>query len=177
MQYRRTKLPGATYFFTVNLAERDQTHLASHIDALRTVVRTVRHHHPFQTVAWVVLPEHTHTIWTLPEGDADYSNRWSQIKGSFSRALPAGERVSASRRSKRERGIWQRRFWEHLIRDDCDLNRLVDYIHYNPVKHGYVERVADWPYSSFHHYVAKGWLEPGWGCGMTFEGDFGERGC
>jgi len=106
--------------------------------------------------AAIVLPDHLHCIWTLPDGDGDFSTQWHGIKCRFSRAIPGGERLSSRRLSKGERGIWQRRFWEHAIRDETDLARHVNYIHYNPVKHGHVRCVADWPYSSFRRYVAAG---------------------
>jgi putative transposase len=175
MKYRRALLGGATYFFTVNLADRGSRVLIEHIDDLRDAVRAVRLAHPFEIVAWVVLPEHMHAVWSLPPGDSDYSMRWNQIKGGFSRHIPTGERVSKSRIDKGERGIWQRRFWEHLIRDDDDLSRHVDYVHYNPVKHGYVRHAIDWPFSSFHRLVERGWLQADWGCGCTPDGDYGER--
>jgi putative transposase len=174
MRYRRVTIDGATYFFTVNLADREATLLTSHIDDLRLAVREVRRRHPFRIVAWVVLPEHMHAVWSLPPGDAGYAMRWNQIKGRFSRQLAKGERLTSSRTDKRERGIWQRRYWEHWIRDEQDLQRHVDYIHYNPVKHGLVERAADWPYSSFHQFVRRGWLCVDWGCSGDFEGSFGE---
>ncbi len=110
----------------------------------------------------VVLPDHFHAVWALPEGDADYAIRMALIKAAFSRNLPKVERIRESRERKRERGIWQRRYWEHQIRDEADLQAHVDYIHYNPVKHGHAERVVDWPYSSFHRYVRLGWLPEGW---------------
>ena len=176
MRYRRVLIGGATYFFTVNLADRRRRMLVEHVDQLREAVRTVRAAHPFEIVAWVTLPEHVHAVWTLPPGDSDYSVRWNQIKGGFSRRIPRGERITAARASKRERGIWQRRFWEHLIRDEEDLARHVDYVHFNPVKHGLVSRAADWPYSSFHVFVRRGWLSPDWGCKDAFDGEFGERG-
>jgi putative transposase len=110
----------------------------------------------------VILPDHLHTIWTLPDGDHDFSQRWRQIKSAFSREIAKEERISQSRLRKQERGIWQRRFWEHVIRDEEDFNRHVDYIHINPVKHGYIQKVADWPYSSFHQYVRLGILPVDW---------------
>jgi putative transposase len=117
--------------------------------------------------AIVILPDHLHCIWTLSEGDDDFSTRWRQIKAAFSRQLPKTERHSQSRLNKGERGIWQRRFWEHAIRGDADYQRHVDYIHYNPVKHGYVTRVVDWPYSSFHRFVRLGVYPSGWaGAGL-----------
>jgi putative transposase len=174
MRYRRALVGGATYFFTVNLADRRCRLLVEHIDELREAVREVKQAHPFEVVAWVVLPEHMHAIWSLPPGDSDYSMRWNQIKGGFSRRIPKGDRVSKSRIGKRERGIWQRRFWEHLIRNDEDLGRHVDYTHYNPVKHGYVQRAIDWPFSSFHRFVGREWRSADWGCSNDFDGDYGE---
>ncbi len=163
MYYRRTHTAGATYFFTVNLADRKQPLLLDHADMLKKIITNVRANHPFEINAIVVLPEHLHCIWTMPVDDGDYSKRWSLIKSNFSRALPKGERISNSRVSKRERGIWQRRFWEHQIRNDADYRRHVDYIHINPVKHGYVHQVKDWPHSSFHRYVRQGLLPSDWG--------------
>jgi putative transposase len=154
--YRRYRLPGGTFFFTVNLADRRRTLVTDHIDTLRTAFRDVRRAHPFTIHAVVVLPEHIHCLWELPTVDSDYSTRWRQIKSAFSKALPTVERISASRASKKERGIWQRRFWEHTVRNDADFAVRFDYIHYNPVKHGWVKRVRDWPYSSFHRYVQLG---------------------
>ena len=174
--YRRAHLPGATYFFTVNLADRRQRLLTEHVNALRAAFRLARVRHPFAIDAIVILPDHLHTIWTLPDGDADFPTRWRLIKSYFSRALPATETVSVSRTLKAERGIWQRRFWEHAIRDEDDLERHVDYIHFNPVKHGYVAHVREWPHSSFHQYVARGDLPPDWGGDMReIRGEFGER--
>lgn len=115
--------------------------------------------------AVVVLPDHLHCIWTLPEGDADYSIRWSLIKATFSRSLARGERRSVSRMKRGERGIWQRRFWEHCLRDENYYVRHVDYIHWNPVKHGHVQHVTEWAYSSFHRYVARGVYALDWGGG------------
>ena len=135
MRYGRTDVAGGTYFFTVNLDDRSSCLLVEHIDDLRAAVSTVKQRHPFEIVAWVVLPEHMHAIWTLPDGDRDFSTRRSLIKSGFSRAIANGEVVSASRAGKRERGIWQRRFWKHWIRNEIDLQRHVDYVHINPVKH------------------------------------------
>ncbi|MBI4964085.1 MAG: transposase [Desulfomonile tiedjei] len=163
-EYRRAWLPGGTWFFTVNLAERlGNRLLVERIDLLRAAFRSVRLRLPFQLEAVVVLPDHLHCIWTLPPEDTDFSSRWSLIKGQFSRAIDKGERISQSRSQRGERGIWQRRFWEHLIRDDEDFNRHVDYIHWNPVKHGWVRRVGDWPHSSFHDYVRRGLYPEDWG--------------
>ena len=110
----------------------------------------------------VVLPDHLHVIWTLPPGDADYPLRWALIKSAFSRSLPKTEFIRDSRLAKRERGIWQRRYWEHQIKDEADLQAHVDYLHFNLVKHGYVRCVADWPFSSFHRYVRQGLLPADW---------------
>ena len=160
--YRRYRIEGGTYFFTVNLAERNRTLLTEHIGILREAFREVKEAHPFKIDAIVILPDHLHTIWTLPNGDHDFSQRWRQIKSAFSREIAKEERISQSRLRKQERGIWQRRFWEHVVRDKEDFNRHVDYIHINPVKHGYVKKVADWPYSSFHQYVRLGILPVDW---------------
>jgi len=162
--YRRAHVPGATWFFTVNLAQRKGNRLlVERIDALRAAFETVRARHPFRMDAVAILPEHLHCILTLPPGDADFSTRWGLIKGCFSRAVEKGERISPSRAKRGERGIWQRRFWEHLIRDQEDFNRHADYVHWNPVKHGWVRRVADWPHSSFHEYVRQGIYPEDWG--------------
>lgn len=112
----------------------------------------------------VVLPEHLHCIWTLPDGDGDYKTRWALIKARFSRGIVVGEQRSASRIKRGERGIWQRRFWEHLIRDELDYAGHVDYIHRNPVKHGWAKRVGDWPNSTFHAYVRRGLYPTDWAC-------------
>ncbi len=127
--------------------------LTDHVESLRAAFRATRRHHPFTIDAIVVLPDHIHAIWTLPVGDADFATRWQLIKAGFSRGLAHHDQVSPSRSRKRERGIWQRRYWEHTLRDDADFARHADYIHFNPVKHGHVARVRDWPYSSFHRMV------------------------
>ena len=160
--YRRNRVPGGTYFFTVNLLERRECLLVEYIDALRDAVRQVRAQRPFHIDAWAVLPDHTHCVWTLPPGDVDYSARWKAIKIAFAKTLPRTERLSAVRERKGERGIWQRRFWEHTIRDERDYAAHVDYVHINPVKHGLVRRVADWPYSSFHRFVDEGIYPHDW---------------
>ena len=150
--YRRNFIAGGSFFFTVNLAERRLRLLTQHIDELRSAFRETRRQHPFTIDAIVVLPDHLHTVWTLPEGDADFATRWRLIKSAFSRSLPTGERISDSRAAKGERGVWQRRYWEHTIRDENDFAGHVDYVHINPVKHGLVTRVRDWPHSSFHRH-------------------------
>lgn len=173
-RYRRIHLKGGTYFFTVSLADRSQDLLVRHVDRLRSVYAEVKHQHPFETIAICVLPNHLHVVWSLPEDDLDFPLRWNLIKGGFSRGLPAAPRTP-SKIAKREKGIWQRRYWEHTIRNDGDLARHVDYIHFNPVKHGLVSRVRDWPHSSFHGYVDRGDLSLDWGGDMReIRGTFGE---
>ena len=174
--YRRNFIPGGSYFFTVNLADRHQQLLTAHIDRLRAGFRYARMRHPFAITAIVVLPDHLHAIWTLPEGDADFAMRWRLIKSAFSRALPNGEAVSQSRFDRGERGIWQRRYWEHTLRDENDFARHVDYIHFNPVKHGLAKRVRDWPHSSFHRMVRRGVYPEDWAGDVSAESvEFGER--
>ncbi len=163
MQYRRVFIEGGMVFFTVNLANRRADSLVRHVDVLRAAFAHTRKRHPFEIVAIVILPEHLHTIWQMPPHDADYAVRWSLIKSRFSRQLPATEHIGVSRLKKGERGIWQRRYWEHQIRDETDLQRHMDYIHYNPVKHGYVANAVDWPYSSLHRYIRQGQLPTYWG--------------
>ena len=161
--YTRARMPGATYFFTVNLAKRhDNNLLTKHVDALRAAIRATKKAHPFLIEAIVILPDHLHCIWRLPTNDDNYPMRWRLIKASFSRMLPREERISASRMQKGERGIWQRRYWEHVIRDEQDFRNHLDYIHYNPVKHGHVKTAIDWPYSSFHRYLARGQYPTNW---------------
>lgn len=174
--YRRNFLPGACYFFTVNLADRRSRLLTKNIGALRSAFREARARHPFTIDAIVVLPDHLHAVWTLPEEDADFPLRWRLIKSTFSRSLPRTEVVSPSRMEKSEQGIWQRRYWEHTLRDEADAARHIDYIHFNPVKHGHVTRVVDWPYSSFHRMVKLGICPPDWAGDADESGArFGER--
>src|ERR1700737_2461263 len=154
-QYVRAKIKGSLFFFTVVLADRSSCLLSDEIDRLRLIYQTVQQRRPYETIA-------------------DFSTRWSNIKSGFSRGLNPMPR-SASKLGKREKGIWQRRYWEQAIRDDADLERHVNYIHFNPVKHGHVSQVSDWPYSSFHRYVAHGMLPPDWGGGADeIIGTFGE---
>jgi len=161
-RYTRARIPGGTFFFTVALLERRRRLLTTHVEALRAAFGEVRCRHPFTIDAIMVLPDHFHTAWTLPPGDSDFSTRMRLIKSTFNRAIPATECLSDARRARGERGIWQRRFWEHAIRDEDDLRRHVDYIHYNPVKHGHVRLVRDWPHSSFHRYVEAGIYPSDW---------------
>jgi putative transposase len=174
--YRRNFIPGGSFFFTVNLADRRLSLLTKHVEALRMAFREIRRHHPFTIDAIVVLPDHLHTIWTLPDSDADFATRWRLIKSTFSRSIPVGEHISASRADRGERNVWQRRYWEHSIRDENDFARHVDYIHINPVKHGLVSRVGNWPHSSFHRMVELGIYPEDWaGDAADGAGDFGER--
>jgi putative transposase len=156
--YRRARIPGGTYFFTVNLLDRQSQLLVKHIDLFRRAVRETLARHPFHIDAWVVLPDHTHCVWTLPPGDENYSQRWRSIKHHLSRHLHEIEAVS----SVRERGIWQKRFWEHTIRDDTDHEAHINYCYINPVKHGWVVHARDWPYSTFHRDVRAGLYPLDW---------------
>ena len=176
MRYRRAKTAGGTYFFTVNLADRSSSLLVEHVTELRQVVRTVKQRHPFDILAWVDLPEHMHAVWTLPPDDDDFSTRWMLIKTGFSRSIQRGESIAASRLRKGERGIWQRRFWEHQIRDENDLARHIDYVHINPVKHGHAAKASDWSYSSIHRYIRNGLLASDWAADANLPDKAGERG-
>ena len=147
--YRRHYISGGTWFFTVNLQDRRSHLLTSNINQLRCAISAVKKVMPFQIDAWVVLPEHMHCIWTLPDSDADFSSRWREIKKHFTRSLSA-------------RHIWQPRFWEHTIRDVRDYCRHVDYIYINPVKHGWVQQVKSWPFSTFHRDVKSGLYPENW---------------
>lgn len=149
--YRRLLIPGGTYFFTANLVDRRDDLLTREITALRAAWRYAAQRHPFETLAAVVLPDHLHCIWRLPEGDQDFPTRWRLIKTEFSRALPKREDAALDRRP-RERAIWQRRYWEHAIRNAEDLDRHISYIHFNPVKHGHAQDADDWRYSTWHQW-------------------------
>jgi putative transposase len=174
-RYRRAKIAGGTFFFTVVLEDRAGDLLTRHVDRLRNMYASVAHRYPFRTIAICVLPDHLHAVWALPDGDVNFALRWNLIKGGFSRGLRVEGSPAQSKTRKRERGIWQRRYWEHAIRDEIDLARHVDYIHFNPVKHGYVSRVGDWPFSSFHRYVERGDLPHDWGGDVgEIPGSFGE---
>lgn len=175
VRYRRNFVPGGTYFFTVTLADRRSRILVDHVAALRMAFRATRRERPFAIDAVVVLPEHLHAIFTLPPDDSDFSGRWRRIKAHFTREVVAAG-APINRRSNGEHALWQRRFWEHTIRYETDFARHVDYIHFNPIKHGLVSRVRDWPYSSFHRYVRQGLLPEDW-AGDVNEGglEFGER--
>ncbi|MBD2180032.1 transposase [Planktothrix sp. FACHB-1355] len=166
MEYRRAKIEGGTYFFTVVTHNRRKFLCQpDNISLLRNAFRYVMEHHPFKIDAIVVLPEHIHSILTLPDGDYNFSKRWRLIKNYFTRrcAVEYKTKISKSRQNKQEQAIWQRRFWEHQIRDEKDFTNHVEYIHYNPVKHGLVSAPKDWEYSSFHRYVRDGIYDLEWG--------------
>ena len=175
VHYRRNRIPGASYFFTLTLENRSARSLVEHIQLLGDSMRKAQQRAPFRVQAIVVLPEHLHAVWTLPDGDADYAARWRAIKADFTHALikqgtPLKPRPEGGYR------LWQRRFWEHTLRDELDVERHIDYIHFNPVKHGHVARAADWPHSSFHRYVREGVYAADWGVATADGvGGFGER--
>ena len=167
MRYRRLKMEGATYFFTVVTFDRRPIFAGrAAVDLLSDAIAEIRGRYPFTVEAQVILPDHLHAMWSLPANVADYSQRWSLIKAVFSRRyartgpLPSRD---ASRRRKREQTVWQRRFWEHLVHDDEDYGTHLDYIHYNPVKHGFVLTAGEWPHSTFGEWVARGVYPGGWG--------------
>ena len=170
MQYRRIRTPGASYFFTVNLHNRNSSLLTENIELLRSSFRAVKAKHPFHIDAMVVLPEHLHTIWTLPENDSDFSSRWMLIKASFSRGIRYTKPDKL-----RDTRVWQNRFWEHLIRNEKDFANHINYIHINPVKHGYVDRAVEWKYSSIHRYIQLGMHSQDWACEPDSELVTGER--
>ncbi len=169
--YRRAHAPGGCFFFTVVTHERQPIFSnPQHVDVLRAAFQQVKAKRPFELEAVVVLPDHLHALWRLPEGDGDYSSRWREIKKAASRMIDTRTNAQG------ERPVWQRRFWEHLIRDEDDWRRHVDYIHYNPVRHGLVARPQDWAASSYRRALARGWYELGWGeaeplgiAGMDYE--------
>ncbi|WP_435016096.1 REP-associated tyrosine transposase [Tundrisphaera sp. TA3] len=174
-RYLRSRF-GRVFFFTVVTQDR-RAILTTDLGraALRAAFQAVRADHPFQIIAIVLLADHLHTVWELPERDTDYSTRWRLIKARFTRLWLESECdagwVSPSRSRKHERGVWQRRFYEHTCRDELDLKRCVDYIHINPVKHGLVGRVIDWPWSSFHRYIRLGEYPSTWGGDDAWFGD------
>lgn len=176
VRYRRNLVAGGTFFFTVTLTDRRSSVLVDQIALLRSAFNRVRGERPFVIDAIVVLPDHLHAILTLPPGDSDFPGRWKAIKAAFTRSVvQAGSNVS--RNGRGEYALWQRRFWEHTIRDERDFERCADYIHYNPVKHGLVAAPIKWPHSSLHRYVQQGLLPLDWGGGAPDNsGKFGERG-
>lgn len=159
--FRRNRVEGGTYFFTVTLQNRNSNYLTQYISELRDSFRLCKVKMPFTIDAIVVLPEHLHCIWTLPQGDSNYSERWRKIKASFTRFLLHKE-VNIYKNQSGQYNLWQRRFWEHTIQNNRDFEAHVNYIHYNPVKHGYVARARDWKYSSFHRYVREKKLSLNW---------------
>ena len=180
-EYRRARVPGGTYFFTVVTYRRQGFLTAPESrEALRDAIADVRKVLPFSVDAWVLLPDHLHCIWTLPEGDQDFSKRWGMIKAGFSKRvknhLHHESWMTASKRKHRESTLWQRRFWEHVIRDETDYRAHVDYVHFNPVKHGLTKRVCDWPFSTFHRYLERGVYTADWGGGEIagLDGEVGE---
>jgi putative transposase len=165
-QYIRARKPGGIFFFTVVTHRRRKLFYEyKNRMILLEAIRDVQSIHPFIINAWILLPEHLHCIWTLPEGDTDYSRRWGLVKAKFSAHLKTPGSP-----------VWQNRFWEHLIRNDQDFQRHLDYIHYNPVKHGLVDSPAEWPFSTFHRFVQAGLYPANWGEGVLFNPDdkFGE---
>lgn len=166
-RYRRDNTPGATWFFTVVTYKRREFLCDEPVrTALRDAINTTRLSWLFRIDAWVLLPDHMHCLWTLPEGDADFSTRWNLIKRRTSKALKdichRPEWMNASKKAHRELTFWQRRFWEHRIRDEKDFERHADYIHFNPVKHGLCSRPAEWAYSSLHRYMGQGVYPVDW---------------
>ena len=180
MRYRRSRAKGTTYFFTVVTDNRRSILCQEcNVALLREAFSDVISRHPFTIDAFVLLPEHLHCIWTLPENDNDFSNRWRQIKGHFSRNC--GDELkgdlTSGHKNKGEQAVWQRRFWEHQIRDERDFIKHVEYIHYNPVKHGLVNAPAAWPHSTFHRYVKQGIYHAEWGAGkeIAFDQNIGKE--
>jgi putative transposase len=165
-EYRRNRQPGGTFFFTVVTYKRKPIfESAAARGWLRLAFQLAIDRYPFKINAICLLPDHIHCIWTLPVADSDYSLRWSFIKSYFTHMYKQREQVHSmlneTQLRRREGGVWQRRFWEHTIRDEVDLERHIEYIHYNPVRHGLVKEVGEWKWSSFHKYVENGWYPPG----------------
>ena len=159
MRYRRAQVPGGTFFFTVVTHQRARLLCdGTNPELIDGAFEYANEGRPFRVDAFVLLPDHLHCIRTLPEGDGNFSTRWRLIKAYFSRRCK--ERLAG-----RLSGVWQPRFWEHTIRDDRDFKQHVDYIHYNPVKHGLVSSPRDWPYSTFHEYASRGLYDIDWGAG------------
>lgn len=174
MRYRRAFTPGGSFFFTVVTEKRRAIFSSPEpVALLRNAFRTVRSKRPFELDAMVVLPDHLHCVWTLPPGDADFATRWRLIKTWFTKHCDPALRLEPKLDllANRERAIWQHRYWEHLLRDEADFSRHVDYIHFNPVKHGLVSSAVEWPYSSFRRYVEMGVYPADWGSvTMDFDG-------
>ncbi len=163
MRYRRDRTPGASFFFTLVTFDRRPLFAdGANVDRLRATFARVLRDHPFRIEALVLLPDHLHCIWTLPDADADFALRWNLIKGGFTRSLPDTAKHPRPG-ERREQRVWQRRYWEHRLRDEGDFARHCDYIHWNPVKHGLVASPADWLHSTFARFVARGIYPPDWG--------------
>lgn len=174
MQYRRFYRQGSLYFFTVVTYQRRPILTNPDVmPVLKTAFKTVRQKYPFKIEALVILPDHLHTIWQMPENDADFSTRWNQIKRYVSHHCRHYDNLAktANEIKKRQSSIWQQRFWEHCIRDDEDFANCMDYIHFNPVKHGYAKAAKDWPFSTFHKYVKQGIYPEDWG-GVSQDFDY-----
>ena len=177
--YRRSLTMGGTFFFTV-VTYRRQKFLTEPFarQFLREAIMEVRKTQPFIIEAWVLLPDHLHCVWTLPKNDADFSKRWGRIKALFSKKarndLYQEKWMNKSKIKHAESTVWQRRFWEHEIRDEKDFNNHLDYIHHNPIKHGLVEYLKDWQYSSFHRYVKSGFYPQNWALQINQSIGFGE---
>jgi putative transposase len=172
MKYRRANSPGSSFFFTVVTFDRRKIFDNEQAVALlRRAIEVVRAQRPFKVEAAVILPDHLHMLWRLPDGDSDYATRWRLIKSYFTRRWPGARDypTTLSRQSKGERAVWQRRYWEHLIRDEADWRKHVDTIHYNPVKHGLTRAPGLWRYSSFHTFVKQGYYALDWGGGEGVE--------
>lgn len=165
--YRRLYIPGGTYFFTL-VCYRRQAIFADEqrVILLRQAFREVKTKRPFELLAAVILPDHLHCVWRLPCGDADFSTRWQMVKTAFSRRIPAEVRANGAKT------LWQPRFYEHCLRDEADFHKHLDYIHFNPVKHGLAATPGEWPYSSFKRFVRLGWYASNWGDRVT--SDVGE---
>jgi putative transposase len=174
MRYRRAFIPGGSFFFTVVTEQRRPLFTsADTVNVLRTAFRAVRATCPFEVDAIVVLPDHLHCIWTLPLGDGDFATRWRLIKTWFTKHCDPAVRAAPNRArtAKQEQAVWQHRYWEHALRDEADVIRHTEYVHFNPVKHGLVSSAIEWPHSSFRRYVKAGLYPADWGKGaMDFEG-------
>ena len=173
--YRRVFIPGGTWFFTVNLLERHTALLTKNITQLRHAIFWTKRRMPFCIEAMVILPDHLHAVITLPPGDTNFPLRLRHIKSRFSKSLPKTEWLSGVRKKRGERGIWQRRFWEHHIRDERDFRNHVAYCYYNPVKHGLVQNIRDWPHSTIHRDVRAGRFEQDFEFTLDAHSKFGEK--
>jgi putative transposase len=173
-RYPRIFIPGGTFYVTLSLADRHSSALVDHIDALRVAMQVARGKAPFKVKALVILPNHLHAVLILPQGDDDFAGRWRQINSGFTSAIAKAD-PSNTVSAQDEYALWQRRYWEHTIHDDTDLARHIEFIHFNPVKHGLVDRVSQWPHSSFHRYVQRGLLPVDWTSTVPLAGEeFGE---